>query len=264
MSAKAFSRNRRKIFLLWIQIGLVFIMVICVGLLWLLFRSSLFRVREISVDGARLISPERFVPQISTQLVGESVLRSLIGPRNILFWAVGGEYPEVSPYVFPALSRFRVDLSFFERKVVLHVEEREFFGIWCSYRKQCFAFDEQGILFNPVPQASGSLFLTILDTNPGRYGVLGAPFLTRETWVQNIMSVVLSLRNEGFGIARISILDITLREWEIETDSGQAFRFDLAFIPDHFQGVLRELHARFRNDSVLLDFRVPNRVYYRL
>ena len=258
------ERHRYSRIPFFLGLGFASVLAIVVLAAWVVFRSGLFHVQSITVEGTRLLKHEQFVAQFRTQLIGSSAFQAFLGPQNILFWVAGSDdVSSFSPVLFPQARSFHVETSLFSRTVLIRVEERPFAGIWCSVRESCYAFDDGGILFAPVPSAAGSLFLTITDRNEDRIGILGLPFLTNPEWIGNVLTILRVVRDEGIGIAGVSILDREIREWELRTDSRVTFRFDLAFIPDHFPAVLRELKSRFSGNSLLLDFRVPRRVYYK-
>src|SRR3989338_11273691 len=82
------ARRHRQIFILKIVAILAGIIIVVFGLIYLLFFSRLFDVREVSFNGLNTINSEEFKTKVNNEL-NQKVLGYLIKRNNILFVNTG-------------------------------------------------------------------------------------------------------------------------------------------------------------------------------
>jgi len=137
-------------------------------------------------------------------------------------------------------------------------------GIFCSSPAPagCYALDENGKVFSRAPYAEGQLALVVQGfgtSSPARQEKV----LTSDE-MRNFQEVFGALSANGLSLEKIRLREDRLYEWEVELKNGVKLYFDRAFIPKDLEKVVSALAER-RNLSSLhyVDFRVPNRIYFR-
>jgi hypothetical protein len=119
------------------------------------------------------------------------------------------------------------------------------------------------VIFGEAPASRGVLILRI-DDESGTPIVLGRPVLPHGEWFANILANVSEVTSNNFQIVSIKVKSLDLREWEIGTSAGITMLFSFNFTPDNLGKVLESLKERLAGSKIkVLDFRVPNRIYYR-
>ena len=164
----------------------------------------------------------------------------------------------------PFVARVNVAASLFskKKKVDLTVEEKKLAGIWCG-SNDCFIFDEKGFIFYPVSDAEGVLIMKIEDFS-GRTLTPGQNILPNDLWIKNIFKIAKLIKESGFPIVYIKINDLEAREWGAVLPNNLTIYFSLEFIPDNFANVFKDLTQKIDMSKLeYLDFRVPNRIYYK-
>ncbi|PIR05969.1 hypothetical protein COY65_02370 [Candidatus Jorgensenbacteria bacterium CG_4_10_14_0_8_um_filter_39_13] len=260
--APNFSHRRSLRFKFWVTLGILFLISsLLIGAGYLILYSSFFKVKQIDIQGNNLISSALLKANLISQMLENQGWRSWLGPDNILFWQLG-EKPKTIKAI-PALKSLFITVNFRERKILLQVKERQLLGIWCLVSQNCYIFDQDGILFSSAPEAEGSLILKIIDQN-NRSLQIGQKVLENPEWFKNILIVWDIFQKNGVGPGTIIVNDFSLRQWEIDILGGPKFYFSLDNIPSDLAQILKGLaHALQFNVLQYLDFRVPNRIYYK-
>lgn len=248
-------------FILWS--GLFFILGVgLVGAAYFVLYSDFFKVKNFDVRGANLISKEKVISSLYTQAVGSSKISSFLGPDNILFWKFG-KAADIAPEALPTLIGVSIKTKFGDRSVIVEAVDRQAIGVWCVQDESCYVFDEEGIIFGQAPEVQGTLILKIIDEND-RNIVLGEQFFNKPEWVGIFFETINVIRKQNLAIASIVIKDLNLREWQVQTEAGPVFLFGLDFLPENFEGIVKNLDSRFEfNKVTYFDFRVQNRIYYK-
>lgn len=252
--------------LLWSGVGLL-VGAALIGSAYVILYADFFRVSTFEVSGSRFVSRDVLLASLNSQMLSGSLLRSLLGPGNILFWEFG-EKPETLN-TLPILEGVSIESDIVDRKVVITARDRELFGIWCVSQNDCYGFDREGIVFARVPRVKGALILKINDTN-NRAVVPGLPIFAGAGWTEKVFKTLEIIRRYDFAVSLVEIRDLDLEEWKVEVASGlpaQAgprFYFSLGFVPENLESILKNLDKRFEfNKVTYFDFRVPNRIYYK-
>ncbi len=241
---------------LWSTLG---VSVVLAGTFAILF-SGLFKVKSLEVSGLRTVNSRVAISAFERSQLSAK-FAALIGPDSYFFWKSGSlasPFPEFAPIIARAVT----EKSLGSRSVLISVEERRPFGVWCPELSPCVAFDESGIAFAYVSTPTGSLIVRVDDDNE-RTIALGSSVFPSALMSETFVGAVSTVRSRGFPIIRVHIGSSELREWEIESvPFGMRFSFDA--VPDGFGDVLRDLSLRSDLGKLTyLDFRVPGRVYYR-
>ena len=257
------SRRSHKTLFLWLGFITVFVFVVT-GIAYLILYSDLFTVSAFNVEGAHLSpNPETVISALAMQSIQTSRTLGILGKDHTLFWLFGERDKVRDRHTLHAIAAFNVDVDVLRRNVQITVKERSLRGIVCAKEKNCYAFDDEGMIFAPAPFGKGVLITQIIDPNE-RPLVLGEAFLPRPQWVTNMFAVLNSIENSGLLIAGITLRDIAVQEWEATLTLGPKLFFDFNVIPDDLDTVLTSLGERVDFSRLqYLDFRVQNRVYYK-
>lgn len=255
-------KKSAKFFFLWFSLALLFLGGAVLGSLYFLFYSPALKVTKTEVRGLRIVAAEDFTAKMRALYISQNSVWNLLGTDNILFWKFAKK-PSLVSMVLPAVRSVSVETNLGERTVSFGVGERVFGGIWCRSGGQCYGFDASGVIFSEVPQAEGSLILRVEDENLAP-PILGRGALPYDSWFQNLLRTVSILRAKGMVIAEIIVKDFGLREWEVVSASRTRLLFSFNFVPDNLERVLENLRPRLAGSKLAyLDFRVPNRIYYK-
>jgi hypothetical protein len=189
-------------------------------------------------------------------------LEALLGADNILFWKLGGVPENISQ--FPGVDNISDETDLFDRSVKLSAEQRNLWGVVCGAGDSgCYGLDESGVIFSRVPDVSGSLLLKISDTNSRTY-LLGQSLFSDGSWFSNIKSATEAIQKNNLKVVDVELGSLSLREWTAKIANGPVFQFSLTFTPDKLDLVINNLKSKINfNKTSYIDFRVPNRVYYK-
>lgn len=132
-------------------------------------------------------------------------------------------------------------------------------GIWCG-KKQCFWFDERGVLTKPAPRPEGRLIILVNETK-GETDI-NKPFLKENFW-KNFKSILNSWMIEEWMINRFTI-DKSKKEGIAKTDNFDIY-FSLRFNPENNLKALKKIIEEKINTNNLsyIDLRVENKIYFR-
>lgn len=230
----------------------------------MLFRSSLFQIKEINIQGNREATQTDILLFLRGEVLSSGWWQSFLGFSNILTWP--DNVPDADLTNFPMLKSVTIKKDAWSRRVSVTVEERQIAGIWCLLKQdpnRCFWFDEDGTVLAPAPQVEGHLILVVSDSSQDDLSA-GARILPPEN-LGNMSSIFRVLRASGLEVKEIRLDDLSLQEIKVELESGPALYFSLRFPSDNDLAVLKDLRSKdpqFANISYI-DFRVENRAFYK-
>jgi len=252
--------NKRFKFLKGLVIFFILSIIFIAGFYFLLY-SNFFKA-TIEIKGNAISSSELLKNHLIAQMLQKRKWRSIVGAENILFWL--GETKPLVVENMPAVKAVNIKVDFFQKKVFIEAKEREIVGTFCdSNSSYCYFFDEEGVLFFEAPQTEGNLILKIIDKN-NRHLFLGQKALKNPQWLKNILMVWDIFQKSDVEPISIILDDLNLRQWEIDTFSGPKFYFSLDNLPSNLAQILKGLAGRLEfNTLQYIDFRIPNRVYYK-
>ncbi len=256
------KKSKKKKWKLWLSISSL---AVCFLLLILLVKVVLswpgLNVQKFAVTNGSQIENKYILSAVTNQML-QSRLRALLGPRNILFWGLGGKPSE--PQNLPEIANVSISANLFGRNVSIDATPRVPFGVICeSTSTNCFVFDQKGVVFSSSPDVKGPLILKVNDMT-GRNIVLGQNILPESVWRDNFFGILQSLKNASFTAANISFDDFSSREWSVNLLNGPVFYFSFDSTPDNLSYILANLSARLDfKKATYIDFRVPGRIYYK-
>lgn len=253
------SRARRRA-MVKIFLGWFLVLVVCGGGAYFLFTTEALIVREVRVEGVRLVDHERVKETLAAAVTLPP--RSWFGRELTPFWLFLAP-PESFFTEFPMFSGAEVTTDLFARKVTIRAEERELYGVWCLAGTDCYAFDLDGIAFGKAPTTHGTL---VTRVNDARTAALrpGETVLANAEWRVRMLETLAILDTLRLSPRVITVHEEALREWEVALAEGPTLKFSFAFVPERLEDALASLSRRgdFRA-LTYLDFRIPDRLYYK-
>lgn len=233
---------KRRIIFFWI----LFLILV---LVYILFFSPIFEIKEINISGNRVISNEE--------------IRSVLNQGN-LFLVTKNKLRNTLVNNFPRIASVDVTKDIFKKSIDLKIIERKEVGIFC--KKDCYYIDKQGVIFEKAPQTSGALILVIKDYSEGELGinrnVVERGFIAELIDLRNYLSDQLGLKVLEFMIGSGASEDLkvnTNEGWHILFDRSR----DLQNQIEALRLVLEEKIKEERTNLEYIDLRIENRVYYK-
>src|SRR3972149_3303349 len=241
MSVDQKSKPRRKLkfFLLLFFLGLI-----AAGVVYLVWFTPAFQIQAIEVNGGTPAQQE--------------VLKQKTN-NNLLFWK-----PPINQKEYPQIAKLEVKRNFFERKIVVNLEERQKEIIWCLEKtQQCLWVDNTGFAFTPAPFTTGTLVeVKVVRDYSEREIKVGENILPPKNF-QNLKSTLDLLVELNLPVNELKIENIDYREAIADLSSGPNIYFSLLFNPGFARNVVEKLKASGEwNNLRYVDFRVENRAYY--
>ena len=256
-----FKKNKRRLRFWMIVGGFFLLLALSIGIFYFILNSAWLKVKSIDAPDLPGVSRESILDSIKIQMMANR-FQAWLGPENILFWELRKD-PNFTQGL-PALKNLRVKTDFWDRSVSISADERQLWSVVCDgMDSNCFGLDENGLVFSRAPSVFGSLILKINDPN-NRAFILGQKLFSQSEWFSNFKQTIEILNRNGFRVISIKMGNFSLREWTARVIQGPEFYFSLNFIPENFDSVLKNLGGKldFRK-TAYVDFRVPNRIYYK-
>lgn len=248
--------RRRRMILAW-SIIIASILVVG-GIVYLTFFSNLVRVKQFTIQGNRVEGSDELQQLLIKKLDMRGWFRRALSSNNILYWVGVGEMRDSG---IPAASMVVVHANILSRTVSVEIKEREFSGVWCA--TTCVGFDADGIAYFLAPDVEGQLLLKVQDENGGAV-TLGEPVFQDATALKHIFQTLVIMKEGGIAIDKVTIKDVAIREWELQSTKGTIFKFSLDFIPANLKSVLQNIGERAKLENLsYVDMRVENRVYFK-
>lgn len=246
---------------------LVITLVVFAGLIYGLFFTKLFDIREISVTGAATISSEEIVSNVNEQLTHKFL--SINRSSNMLFLKSNGVIKELSED-YPKLESITVKKEYFH-KLNIEVKERSSVGIWCLMKKeQCLYFDKEGIIYDDAPNTSGFLVFNIKDER-SRETNLGDR-VESQIWLEDLALARQKLTELGFQIKELVIPEDSFDEFYavVAAPPSGGWRVHLSIDTDIVSQVnnmasflKQKLSSERISQLQYVDLRIADRIYYK-
>ena len=152
-------RRHRRGFVFKIVVIVLLTIVIIAGLIYLLFFSRLFDVREVSFNGLDTVSSDEFRGKIDENL--NQKIFSYLLRRNNIFFVDTDKFEKEFASVYPVFKSVDIQRKLLHG-LILNFLERKPAGIWC-FTDSCSYFDNDKILWGQPAKSSGFIFLTVDD-----------------------------------------------------------------------------------------------------
>jgi hypothetical protein len=135
--------------------------------------------------------------------------------------------------------------------------------VWCLAGGDCYAFDREGIAFGRAPETYGTLITKVSDVRTAALAP-GEAVLATSEWRARILETLEIIGALHLSPRIITVREEALREWDVALVEGPTLKFSFSFVPERLEDALASLSRRgdFRA-LTYLDFRVPDRLYYK-
>lgn len=229
------------------------------GISYFILRTGFFRTKDITVVGNKEISSQDVLSAVRAQIFDDSYFKYIFGFNNLLIWPE--KFENINKFI-PKIKSIEIDKSYFGKKIVLKVTERQGYGVWCTEgaEEKCFSFDDEGIIFSRGMPSEGSLIHNIRDYSERQLGIL-LPVLAVDKFVY-LKEIFDVLEVGGLNYKFLEIQNLNLEEVRVVSSAGPAIYFSLRFSPDFALAAMKEIGGGI-GKLEYIDFRVENKVYYK-
>lgn len=172
---------------------------------WYVAHHPAFAIQGVDVEG-NVVTPDDKVAAIARQSLASSALSLM--PMTNAYLTRDGRVEEAVEAALPEAESVSVERR--GQKLEVRVEERARFGYWCGQSGDCYALDEDGLIFAPESPAAGATRFGGLVAAPDPIRARYAP---EDEWA-NLRQVVEAARAKGFSPAEVSTddgVDFTVR-----------------------------------------------------
>lgn len=219
-----------------------------------LINASFLKIKEIGINGLNKISEEQLINELRGKIL-EKRLPQFLGFNHFISW------PSQIALANPLISKITIDKNYFENRLAVFVEERKNYAIWC-YAKNCYWFDETGILLEPAPVTEGTLVFIIRNPNE-RPVILGKSIAPEHLW-KNTKKILDMLSVLPIKTGELD-LDEQLQELTVKGTGGEKLIFSLRFAPSEkmFHYIQNSIATGEIKKAEYIDLTVENRIYLK-
>jgi len=255
-------RHREKKEISWkSKIIIAWVLFLILVLVYVLFFSPIFKIKETKISGNQAISNE----DVQDSLNGFLSKKILIFfNRNNIFLATSSKLRKILVKDFPRILSIEINKNIFKKTIDLKIVERKEAGIYC--KGECYYIDKQGVIFEEAPQTSGTLILLIKDYSE-RDIKIGMEVIEKE-----FMTELIDLRTYLFDKFNLRVLEFVIetipcKDLKVNTHEGWYILFDKSQdLKNQLQAlklVLEEKVKEERGGLEYIDLRIENRAYYK-
>ena len=208
--------------------------ILFVLLLYVIFRSPLFKISEFVVESSRPIDTDQLVATLKTQ-VASTRAGGFFGADHSFAWKNNLNYSA------PEFSGIEIEKTLFSKTLRIRTIPRERFAVWCKTAAvgavdpetkttltipECWWVDTTGVAYESALETTGQLILTVYERRLAPRSA-GSQVTSPQALVCKTM--LTTLRDLNLGAKRI-VIDRELDELQAET-SGALIQFSLRFDP---------------------------------
>lgn len=284
-------KRRQRILKIRIYSNAVVFSLLAAGFFYFLTNSPFLKIKSISAisgEGGEFgAESEELIRDLRIFFASNSEIAALFGPDNILIWRI--DIPNFLKNQ-PAFSNLEISKNYFKREINVKFEKREKFGAWCQqtltnadyaqtnaeieknqfesvlslYKSACWWFDRNGIIFEKAIKAEGEMIYKIQDNSERRLNPGESIFEKR--LFENLLKIFEILQMANLNIKTLYIDNLALEEAEVRPliNSIPQIYFSLRFDPTFALTAIESLKKTGLEKVQYIDFRVENRVYYKL
>lgn len=259
---KSSKRLKKKRFFLKILFLFVLFLIVCACAVWSLYIPK-FRIQNISVAGAEILSVEKIITNISDSLKGKYVF---IIPKNHILVASKKEIIENLLNSFPRIKDVSLEKDF-PNSLSIKIKERKSEALLCAEDSplgECAYVDEDGFVFEKAPYFSGEIFLKFFDERDVGNLVSDRQLLPEEQFKglvdfknylfkENIKILIINLKEDG-------IYELQTGEsWVILLNERNNFRIAFENLKTALDFSIKENQKKLE----YIDLRFGNKVFYK-
>ncbi|MBI4993730.1 hypothetical protein HZC33_02105 [Candidatus Wolfebacteria bacterium] len=257
-------KKRRRILKLKIFATVTVFLFLLSGFFYLIAFSQIFKIKSIfavSENAKYNLEADKLVGDLKNFFVSRSKISKFLGGDNILVWSGG-----ISDFLKtqPIFSVLEINKNYFKREISIKFEKRERYGVWCQKNAACWWIDKNGIVFEKAPKVEGEMILKVNDNSDQQLdfgkGVL------RDDLFKNLIKIFEILQKTGINIKTLYIENLALEEIEARPliNSIPQIYFSLRLDPAFALSAIKSFKKIGLNKIKYIDFRIENRVYYKL
>lgn len=232
----------------------VLVFLIIDGLFYVFVFSQIFQIKEIKISGSNVVANE-----ILEKIVASGIEKKVILPTKAIFLADLSNVEKEILNKFPEIKRAQIKREF-PNTLILTVEARDSFMVFCQDKENCFKVDEEGVVFEQGREAN-EFFVFV----PGKQIILGEQVMAGE-YLQSIKEIQASLNQD---------LKIETKEFwllgdrlTVKTNDGYEIYFDLKAdvlgqVFNLSQVLKEKIPPEQRGNLKYIDLRFGNRVYFK-
>lgn len=269
-------RQRRRYLFLCCSIFIAYL--ILWGSVWAIWQTSFLKFNKIVINGNRQLEEWQVLDFLRIKVFGGSLFKHSLGFNSFLIWPDSFEEGETG--ILPPLKKVIIRKDYGNKELVVDVEERDPYGIWCVlsqtqvgtdpkqtgpdlYRSvSCWLFDKSGMIFKRSLAAKGNLIVSLNDYS-GRILGLNIKVLPDE-FIDPLVSILGVVSASGLSVDEIRLDDMSKEEIEVRLVGGPKIYFSLRFTAQHTLVAIQSLLSKPGFDKLqYLDFRVENKLYYK-
>lgn len=249
------ARKKRRLFVLKLAGGGVFVAGLAAAGLYAFFFAKTFAVNTVVLKGLETIDESAILARVNETIHAKKFGR-VETQRNIFLLNTSAlaerflsEYPKLRT-IIPRKNYFHgVEFAF---------QERQPLGIWCR-KDNCSYFDDEGKTWGPALRSSGFLLLTIQDERDSQEKTVS------RQWLDAIRVLGRDLPSLDLGIKTIVIPADSFHDFRIRTAKGydllMSLDSDIAFQLNALKLLLDKKGRGFAPAQV--DLRIDGRIYYK-
>lgn len=267
----ALASKRRKNFSWKRSAILVGIVLAVTGIVYGLFYTSWFQVRNVNLIGVN----EFHQPDVE-RAVDHVLHQTFLGiptGRNILFVHAGALQASLASQ-FSFLNGVTIQKKYFHTIQVMGTE-RQAEGVWCFNPPAggtCHYFDHGGVMWGDAIQSSGFLLLNVNDMRPT---TSSSSLAIDSRFLQAIQMVIPKLAEQGVKIKDVTIPQVSFTEFDVTVlDTGASSgigEYPVKFSLDSDLSTQLDAYRIFRGQKAgdatfhpqYIDMRFDGRVYFK-
>ncbi len=245
--------------------------ILFVLLLYVIFRSPLFKISEFVVESSRPIDTDQLVATLKTQ-VASTRAGGFFGADHSFAWKNNLNYSA------PEFSGIEIEKTLFSKTLRIRTIPRERFAVWCKTAAvgavdpetkttltipECWWVDTTGVAYESALETTGQLILTVYEKKAGSALSAGSQVTSPQAFGY-IKTMLTTLRDLNLGAKRI-VIDRELDELQAETYSGALIQFSLRFdpAPTAIPALKKFIQKPGLSHLEYINLTVQNRAFYR-
>ena len=255
-------KTRRRRLRAAIIAGGVLVFLLCVwGVHWYSYRPSM-RIQTVSVRGAMLQDPNEIIDyahhmlaQSPNQFIAHDGILSY--PKDELNAALMKDFPRLKSVRIGRAGPFSTTL-------IINIDERSPFALWCTALHECYAFDDAGLLFAPADRAGKPQLPYVFSGGVDESAPIGKVFLPQK--LQGILDLLQRMREARFEPGTIEVNND--QDFSVDLQNGYTIKASFNQDPDtilhnlELVAVSPQLRGK-EQDLEYIDLRFGDRVYYK-
>ncbi len=229
-----------------------------------LLRLPELQIREIRISGNNTLVAGDLEAAVAAKLSGEYLF---LLPKRSIFLVSGGEIEEYLRLKFPKIKEVDAERKF-PREILVNLEEREFWGIFCSgpNEARCVYIDETGFSYAGAPESSGSLLRKVKSDD--LIGPEVGVSILEKSRVELLDELARRVEQTiGSGATGYYLFSALPREIRLETNEGFQIFFETGGDWENTFQVLKRVFEEEIKDKrskiEYVDLRFGNKVFYR-